>query len=108
MAPQFDRRLRELLRECGCTFVRQGKDSHEIWHSPITKRNFPVPVGIQVSILTLCSCKSPRCVSRHTANAVLRQAGLPKALCPELFAALARFCHSMSRDRIERKETLCV
>jgi hypothetical protein len=93
MAPQFDRRLRELLRECGCTFVRQGKDSHEIWHSPITKRNFPVPVGI---------------ASRHTANAVLRQAGLPKALCPELFAALARFCHSMSRDRIERKETLCV
>lgn len=64
MAPQFDRRLRELLREGGCTFVRQGKGSHEIWHSPITKRNFPVPVGI---------------ASRHTANAVLRQAGLPKA-----------------------------
>jgi hypothetical protein len=38
--------------------------AHEIWHSPITKRNFAVPVGIP---------------SRHTANAILRQAGLPKA-----------------------------
>jgi predicted RNA binding protein YcfA (HicA-like mRNA interferase family) len=64
MAPQFDRVLRELLRAAGCTLVRQGKGSHEIWHSPITRRNFPVPVGIS---------------SRHTANAILRQAGLPKA-----------------------------
>ena len=64
MAPQFDRALRERLRAAGCVLVRQGKGSHEIWHSPITKRNFPVPVGI---------------ASRHTANAILRQAGLPKA-----------------------------
>jgi hypothetical protein len=52
------------LRAAGCTLVRQGKGSHEIWNSPIAKRNFPVPVGIP---------------SRHTANAILRQAGLPKA-----------------------------
>ena len=64
MAPQFDRALRDLLRTAGCVLVRQGKGSHEIWHSPITMRNFPVPVGI---------------ASRHTANAILRQAGLPKA-----------------------------
>jgi predicted RNA binding protein YcfA (HicA-like mRNA interferase family) len=64
MAPQFDKALRELLRAAGCTFVRPGKGSHEIWHSPITNRNFAVPVGIP---------------SRHTANAILRQAGLPKA-----------------------------
>jgi hypothetical protein len=64
MAPQFDRPLRDLLRSAGCMLLRQGKGSHEIWHSPITRRNFPVPVGI---------------VSRHTANAILRQAGLPKA-----------------------------
>jgi predicted RNA binding protein YcfA (HicA-like mRNA interferase family) len=63
MAPQFDRALRDLLRAAGCALVRQGKGSHEIWDSPITKRNFPVPVGI---------------ASRHTANAILRQAGLPK------------------------------
>jgi hypothetical protein len=35
-----------------------------MWFSPKTGRNFPVPVGV---------------VSRHTANAVLQQAGLPKA-----------------------------
>ena len=63
MGPQFDRALRDLLRAAGCTFVRQGRGSHEIWHSPITKRNFAVPVGIP---------------SRHTANAILRQAGLPR------------------------------
>lgn len=64
MVPSFDRDLRELLRATGCALVRQGKGSHEIWFSPITRRNFPVPVGI---------------ASRHTANAILRQAGLPKA-----------------------------
>ena len=64
MAPQFDKPLRGLLREAGCTFVRQGKGSHEIWYSPVTQRNFAVPIGIP---------------SRHTANAILRQAGLPKA-----------------------------
>jgi predicted RNA binding protein YcfA (HicA-like mRNA interferase family) len=64
MAPQFDRVLRELLHAAGCKLVRQGRGSHEIWHSPITNRNFAVPIGIP---------------SRHTANAILRQAGLPKA-----------------------------
>jgi predicted RNA binding protein YcfA (HicA-like mRNA interferase family) len=63
MAPQFDRALRDLLRAAGCTLVRQGRGSHEIWHSPITQRNFAVPIGIP---------------SRHTANDILRQAGLPK------------------------------
>jgi len=64
MAPQFDRQLRELLGAAGCAFVRQGRGSHEIWHSPLTNRNFAVPVHVP---------------SRHTANAILRQAGVPKA-----------------------------
>ena len=64
MAPQFDRTLRDLLREAGCAMMRQGRGSHEIWHSPITRQNFAAPVNIP---------------SRHTANAILRQAGLPKA-----------------------------
>jgi predicted RNA binding protein YcfA (HicA-like mRNA interferase family) len=63
MAPQFDKQLRDLLTAAGCYLVRQGKGSHEIWFSPTTKRNFPVPIGIP---------------SRHTANAILRQAGLQK------------------------------
>ena len=28
------------LRKAGCEFARQGKGSHEIWFSPITKRRF--------------------------------------------------------------------
>jgi predicted RNA binding protein YcfA (HicA-like mRNA interferase family) len=64
MPVTFDRELRRLLERAGCTFVCAGKGSHQIWHSPITGRRFPVPVGI---------------VSRHTANGVLAQAGLPKA-----------------------------
>jgi hypothetical protein len=55
MAPQLDRALRDPLRAAGCALVRQGRGSHEIWHSPITGRNFAVPIGIP------------------------RQAGLPKA-----------------------------
>jgi predicted RNA binding protein YcfA (HicA-like mRNA interferase family) len=64
VAPQFDRALRELLCAAGCTFFRQGRGSHDIWYRPLTKRNFAVPVGIP---------------SRHTANSILRQAGLLKA-----------------------------
>jgi HicA toxin of bacterial toxin-antitoxin, len=64
MPATFDRELRRLLGAAGCTFLRAGKGSHEIWQSPITGHRFPVPVGI---------------VSRHTANGVLQQAGLPKA-----------------------------
>jgi hypothetical protein len=55
--------LKDLLREAGCFFVRQGRGDHEMWESPITQRRFPVDNNIK---------------SRHTANAVLRQAGLPK------------------------------
>jgi len=43
---------------------RTGKGSHEIWYSRITDRNFTVPTGI---------------VIRHTANGVLKAAGLPTA-----------------------------
>nr|WP_309776577.1 type II toxin-antitoxin system HicA family toxin [Klebsiella variicola] len=52
-----------MLSAAGCYFERQGKGSHEIWFSPISNRNFSVPYTI---------------VSRHTANGILKQAGLPK------------------------------
>ncbi|WP_152046405.1 type II toxin-antitoxin system HicA family toxin [Aureimonas psammosilenae] len=65
MSPRtFDRALRQMLRDAGCEFLRQGKGSHEVWRSPITGNVFPVQVGV---------------ASRHTANVILRQAGLPKA-----------------------------
>jgi hypothetical protein len=56
--------LKRLLAAAGCTFRRPGKGDHEIWFSPITGRSFPVDSCI---------------LSRHTANGVLKQAGLPKA-----------------------------
>jgi predicted RNA binding protein YcfA (HicA-like mRNA interferase family) len=64
MANSLYRDLVRLLEEAGCRFVRAGKGSHQIWYSPITKRNFPV---------------SSTVTSHHTANEVLKQAGLTKA-----------------------------
>lgn len=61
--PSYEREVRKLLRDAGCTFVRQGKGDHEIWSSPLSKINFTVDGKIK---------------SRHTANEVLKQAGLPK------------------------------
>jgi predicted RNA binding protein YcfA (HicA-like mRNA interferase family) len=59
----FGRDLKMLLRDNGCHYVRPADGSHEWWYSPITQRRFAVPFHIK---------------SRHTANAVLKQAGLSK------------------------------
>jgi hypothetical protein len=56
-------RLKEILRAHGCDFERPGKGDHEIWYSPVTKLRFPVDRKI---------------LSRHTANTVLKQAGIGK------------------------------
>lgn len=63
MASSYTPPLKKILREASCTFVRQGQGDHEIWYSPVTKIHFVVDGQIK---------------SRHTANAVLKQAGLPK------------------------------
>jgi predicted RNA binding protein YcfA (HicA-like mRNA interferase family) len=55
--------LVRILLEAGCERVPGGKGSHEKWRSPISGHVFTVP----------------RSKSRHTANAVLKQAGLDKA-----------------------------
>ncbi len=55
--------IKRILRENGCHFHRQGKGDHEIWYNPIAKHYFPVDSKIR---------------SRHLANVVLKQAGLPK------------------------------
>ena len=59
----LERDLKRTLKEAGCSFVRPGKGGHEIWWSPLSKQNIVVDTGIK---------------SRHTANAVLKQAGIPK------------------------------
>ena len=63
MGENLYRETRRLLLDAGCSFVRQGKGDHEIWHSPITNRRFTVPRKL---------------VRTHTANAALKDAGLPK------------------------------
>jgi predicted RNA binding protein YcfA (HicA-like mRNA interferase family) len=63
VAEDFYRELVKRLKDAGCHFVRPGKGSHEIWYSPVSKRTFTVP----------------RAKRSHTANAVLKDAGLPKA-----------------------------
>jgi hypothetical protein len=59
----FTPELKQILLKAGCRLVRQGKGDHEIWESPITTTRFVVDNAI---------------LSRHLANAVLKQAGLPK------------------------------
>jgi predicted RNA binding protein YcfA (HicA-like mRNA interferase family) len=52
-----------LLKEAGCEFSRSGKGSHEIWKTPSGKKLIvPKNTG-----------------QRHTANGILKDAGLPKA-----------------------------
>ena len=55
--------VRNALMAGGCTFVRLGKGDHEIWFSPITKRNVTLDRGVEI---------------KHTANGTLKDAGLPK------------------------------
>ncbi|MBK6999734.1 MAG: type II toxin-antitoxin system HicA family toxin [Rhodoferax sp.] len=57
--------LRQILLDHGCSLVRQGKGSHEIWQSPINGSRFPVSVTIS---------------KRPIANAILKQAGITSKL----------------------------
>ncbi|HEX6860626.1 MAG TPA: type II toxin-antitoxin system HicA family toxin [Caulobacteraceae bacterium] len=59
----FYPRLATLLREAGWERVPGGKGSHEKWREAGTGRTVIVPHS----------------KSRHSANEVLKQAGLPKA-----------------------------
>ena len=60
----FYRDLTDLLRANGWEFHRRGRGDHEIWRSSSTGKSVTVDRSIK---------------SRHTANAVLKQAGLAKS-----------------------------
>ncbi|HEV2362911.1 MAG TPA: type II toxin-antitoxin system HicA family toxin [Caulobacteraceae bacterium] len=62
MADTYYRAVTRILLEAGWRKTDGGKGSHEKWRHAISERVVIVP----------------RCKSRHTANAVLVQAGLPK------------------------------
>lgn len=60
----FAKPLKRLLIAAGWQILRQGKGDHEIWHDPRT--------GQKIAVVTFLK-------SRHLANAILKDAGLPKA-----------------------------
>ncbi|MBQ9278444.1 MAG: type II toxin-antitoxin system HicA family toxin [Lachnospiraceae bacterium] len=39
---EFEKKVREILKDNNCWFVRRGKGDHDIWYSSITDKNFPV------------------------------------------------------------------
>ena len=58
---EYEKKVREILSENGCKFLRHGKGDHDIWYSPITNKNFPVDAKIR---------------SRHIANDIMKQSGI--------------------------------
>jgi len=58
---EFEKRVRQVLADNGCHFVRHGKGDHDIWYSPISNRHITVDSKIK---------------SRHTANAIMKQSGI--------------------------------
>ncbi len=58
---EYEKLVRALLKENGCTFVRHGKGDHDIWYSPIRNANITVDTRIP---------------SRHMANAIMKQSGI--------------------------------
>ena len=58
---EYEKKVREILKKNGCTFVRHGKGDHDIWYSPIVKGNVTVDGRIK---------------SRHMANAIMKESGI--------------------------------
>ena len=58
---EYEKRVREILKEHNCSFVRHGKGDHDIWYSPLSNRHVTIDSKIK---------------SRHTANAILKQSGI--------------------------------
>jgi predicted RNA binding protein YcfA (HicA-like mRNA interferase family) len=60
----YARQIKRLLRDANYEFERSGKGDHEIWKHQETGKRVTVDNG---------------CNKRHTANKILKDAGLPKA-----------------------------
>ena len=58
---EYEKKVRDVLSDNGCKFVRHGKGDHDIWYSPIVNRNITVDSKIK---------------SRHTANEIMKQSGI--------------------------------
>jgi predicted RNA binding protein YcfA (HicA-like mRNA interferase family) len=64
MVQGYTRQIKDILREHGWRFERAGKGDHEIWSNANSK-----PIVVDGKIM-----------SRHTANAILKQAGIKAKL----------------------------
>ena len=58
---EYEKKVRKLLSQNGCYFVRHGKGDHDIWYSPITGRTVTVDFRIK---------------SRYTANGIMKDSGI--------------------------------
>lgn len=58
---EYEKKVRDILKQNGCRFVRHGKGDHDIYYSPLTNANVTVDTKIK---------------SRHTANAIMKQSGI--------------------------------
>ncbi len=58
---EYEKKVRDVLDQHRCHFVRHGKGDHDIWHSPLNGKNVVVDTKIK---------------SRHVANAILKQSGI--------------------------------
>jgi len=58
---EYEKKVRNKLSENGCYFLRRGRGDHDIWYSPITK--LPITVDSKIE-------------SRHTANGIMKRAGI--------------------------------
>ena len=58
---EYEKKVRAVLKQHSCTFVRHGKGDHDIWFSPINNRHITVDTKIK---------------SRFTANAIMKQSGI--------------------------------
>ena len=59
----YGKAVRDRLSEAGWKFLRHGKGDHDVWYNPETAQKVTVPVKL---------------MSRHTANGILKDAGLPR------------------------------
>ncbi len=58
---EYEKKVRTVLKEHGCAFLRYGKGDHEIWFNPEN--------GISVAV-------DGKIKSRHTANAIMKEIGI--------------------------------
>lgn len=58
---EYEKKVRKVLKECGCRFVRHGKGDHDIWVNPANGHSAAVDSVIK---------------SRYTANGIMKELGI--------------------------------